>query len=236
MHTRIVYGRVYDGSRVVGRAAPSGLGFSWPTSVALGKDNVDVVYVISRGQEGIGVAAQWNRNSLGCRVTKFTVGTVPGDEQFVGEFTGYGDEPGRVIWPADIALDSADNVYITDEWLNRVSIFDKDGVFLTVWGSEGDGDGRFNRPSGISIDREDNVFIVDSLNHRVQKLTRDGKFLDKWGSFGTRDGELSSPWGIDIDKEGYIYVVDHGNHRRRSSPRRVSSLPSLAATATAGES
>ena len=211
MYTRIVHGRVYDGSRAIGRAAPSGPGFSWPISVALGGN--DVVYVISRGQEGIGVVAKWNRNSLGCRVTKFTVGPVPGDEEFVGEFTGYGDEPGRVIWPADIAVDSEDNIYITDEWLNRITTFDKDGAFLTIWGSQGVGDGEFNRPSGIAIDDEDNVLVVDSLNHRVQKLNREGKFLGKWGSFGSGDGDLSSPWGIDIDNEGYVYVVDHGNHR-----------------------
>ena len=38
--------------------------------------------------------------------------------------------PGEMIWPAGIALDSQENVYVTDEWLNRVSVFDKDGNFL----------------------------------------------------------------------------------------------------------
>jgi DNA-binding beta-propeller fold protein YncE len=39
-----------------------------------------------------------------------------------------------LIWPAGIALDR-DNVYVTDEWLNRVSIFNKDGAFLRDWGT-----------------------------------------------------------------------------------------------------
>ena len=193
---------------VVGAVRSGGF---YPVGVALGKG--DTVHVVSRGQEGIGLSVPWNRMGWGCRVTKLTVGTVAGDEEFVGEFSGYGDDEGRYIWSTAIAVDREDNVYLTDEWMNRVSIFDKDGEYLRMWGSSGDGDGQFNGPSGFAFDREDNIFVVDSRNHRVQKLTKDGKFLAKWGSLGSEDGELNSPWGISIDHDGYVYVADHRNHR-----------------------
>ena len=210
MPTKIAQGRVYDGSRAVGRNSPSGLGFTYPIAAAIGKG--DVVYVLARGQEGVNDVS-WDQIMFGNLVTKISVGKEPMDEEFLGQFSGYGLEEGKLIWSTGIAVDSQDNVYVTDEWMNRITVFDKDGVFLTRWGTPGHGDGEFNRPSGIAVDAEDNVFIVDTLNHRVQKLTKDGKFLAKWGAFGSEDGKLSSPWGATMDNEGYLYISDHKNHR-----------------------
>ena len=210
MLTQNIAGRVWDYSHAIGRGSMSGMGFTTPVAVAIGEG--DTVYVLSRGSERI-AAVPWNLTGDGVRVSKITIGPVPGDEEWVADSTRYGDAQGEVIWPAGIALDSQENLYITDEWLNRVSIFDKDGNFLELWGSPGGGDGEFNGPSGIVIDGEDNLYIVDSLNHRVQKLTKDGKFLAKWGQFGSGDGEFNSPWGITTDKEGFVYVADHKNNR-----------------------
>ena len=195
MLTQIVANRVYDFSHVVG-----GRDTQSPVAMAIGAG--DLVYLLLRG--GM---------SIYTKVSKLTVGKEPGDEELVGEFGTLGEGEGEFTWPAGIGLDSHDNVYVTDEWLNRVSIFDRDGNFLSLWGSPGEGDGQLNRPSGIAVDSEDNLYIVDSLNHRVQKFTKDGTFLANWGSFGSRQGEFDSPWGITIDQAGDVYVADHKNHR-----------------------
>ena len=210
MVTQIVLGRVYDYSHVIGRWAVSGEAFYLPIKAAIGEG--DVVYVLNRGDELI-PTMPWNRTGRGIRITTFTTGTVPGDEELVGEFLKYGDADGSLIWPAGMALDSQENIYITDEWMNRVSVFDSEGNFLRLWGTAGNGDGEFNRPSGIAIDLEGNLLIVDSLNHRVQTFTQDGTFLRKWGAFGSADGGLNSPWGISVDRDEYVYVVDTKNHR-----------------------
>ena len=210
MLTRTVAGRTYDFSHALGRNSQAGMGFHFPVAVALGAG--DLMYVASRGAEHI-TDASWNRTGAGMRVSKLTSGRVPGDEELVAEISKYGDGDGELIWPTGITVDSHDNVYVTDEWLNMVSIFDKDDNFLSRWGSPGDGDGQFNGPSGIAVDQEDNLYIVDSLNHRVQKFTKDGTFLAKWGSLGGGEGEFNSPWGITIDHQGYVYVADFKNHR-----------------------
>ena len=210
MLTQIVASRVYDYSHAVGRGGISGTGFLAPVAIAIGES--DVVYVLNRGGEYIG-GVPWDRTSVGVRVSKLTIGRVPGDEEFIADISGYGTAPGEFIWPAGIALDSQRNIYVTDEWLNRISIFDKDGNFLSLWGSSGGGDGELKGPSGIAIDTEDDLYVVDSRNHRVQKLTRDGKFLAKWGRQGNGDGEFNAPWGVTIDSQGYVYVADHKNHR-----------------------
>ena len=60
-----------------------------------------------------------NRTQLGTRVGKLTIGPEPGDEEIVARILQPGDGPGELMWPAGIALDSQENVYVTDEWLNR---------------------------------------------------------------------------------------------------------------------
>ena len=210
MLTTVAAGRVFDFSHAVGRGAISGEGFRLCCRLSPGEG--DTIYAVNRGWEQI-MNVPWNKTQLGTRVGKFTIGPVPGDEEAVKDFSRPGDAPGEMIWPAGIALDSQENVYVTDEWLNRVSVFDKDGTFLRCWGSPGSGDGEFDGPSGIAIDQQDVLYIVDSRNHRVQKFTKDGEFLTTWGSLGSAEGQFNSPWGITIDQQGDVYVADHKNHR-----------------------
>jgi len=210
MLTTQAAGRVFDFSHVVGRGGGSGMGFSRAVALALGEG--DTLYAVNRGWEQIqNVPA--TRTQLGTRIGKFTIGPVPGEEEFVADFSKPGDGPGELMWPAGIALDSQENVYVTDEWLNRISIFDRDGQFLRLWGSSGSDDGELNGPSGIAIDPKDVLYIVDSRNHRVQKFTREGLFLSSWGGLGSAPGQMNAPWGITLDQHGSVYVADHKNHR-----------------------
>lgn len=210
MQTQIAAGRVFDFSHAVGRSAVSGMGFTHPVAVAT--SGADTAYVVSRGWEMVPNVG-WNRTGKGTRISKVILGKVSGEEELINEFSTYGDSPGEVIWPAGVAVDNEGKIYVTDEWLNRISVFDADGNFLNSWGSSGNDDGEFNGPSGIAIDSQDDVYIVDSRNHRVQKVAKDGSPLAAWGGFGNGEGEFDSPWGIASDSHGYVYVADHKNHR-----------------------
>ncbi len=210
MVTQLVAGRVYDYSRTVGRGAVSGAGFNSPVDVALGDG--EQVYVLNRGWEFV-TNVPWNRTARGTRVSLITIGDEIDDEEFVNEFGKYGDGPGELIWPAGIALDSQERVYVTDEWLNRVSVFSGDGDFLHAWGSTGPNPGQLDGPSGIVFDPQDNLYLVDSRNHRVQVFSADGALQAAWGKLGSGDGEFNAPWGITLDADGYVYVSDHKNSR-----------------------
>ena len=209
MVTRVVAGRAYDFSHAMGRGG-AGAGFSSGNALAFSSDNL--VYVLSRGGEAV-TAVPWNRTARGTRVTKFDVGLKPGDEEFIKEFGETGDGRGQMIWPAGLALDSRDNIYVSDEWMNRINVYDAEGNLLREWGTTGSADGEVDGPSGLVMDADNNLYVVDSRNHRVQKFTSDGQFLSRFGSPGNGDGQFNLPWGITLDHDGYLYVVDSNNHR-----------------------
>jgi DNA-binding beta-propeller fold protein YncE len=192
-------------SHTIGRAEFSGPGFRAPVGVARGED--DRLYVLSRSYEA---------RPDGKRVTICTVG-----EDYITEF-GRGVRAaqadadaadGAFMWPTAIALDSTGNVYVSDEWYNRISIFTRDGDWVDKWGTPGKGDGELNRPSGLAFDQDDHLYVVDSQNHRIQKFDKDGTFLAKWGTAGSGEGEFNMPWGIAIDTSGDVYVTDWRNDR-----------------------
>lgn len=210
MLTQIAAGRTYDYSHSVGRGSQSGMGFSQPVSVALGQDNL--MYIVNRGSESISNVA-WNRTGIGARVSRITVGPTPGDEEFLGEFGKYGSNNGEFIWGSGAAVDSQGNVYVSDEWLSRVSVYDRDGAFVKNWSGLEREDGKAHGLAGIVIDADDNVYVTDGRSHEVRKFTRDGEFLTGWGGLGDENGRFNSPWGITVDREGSVYVADHGNDR-----------------------
>ena len=210
MLTETVAGRTYDYSHNVGRGAQSGMGFNFPVDMTLGADGV--AYVVSRGSESIGNVA-WNRTGVGQRVGRIVIGNQTGEEEFLGEFSRYGSAEGQLIWPTAIAADKQGNLYLTDEWLNRVSVFDKDGTFLRCWDTVQSGDGETNGSAGITIDQNETIFITDGRSHKVRMFKSDGTFIKSFGNKGVSEGQFDAPWGLTVDHNGKVYVADFNNDR-----------------------
>ena len=203
MLTTVAAGRVFDYSHAVG-------GLEMPQPIASACAAGDRVYVLNRQFEEI-LDVPWNRAALYAEVCSFVMPTAPGAEVYLGTFSKYGDGDGELIWPVGIAIDSDENIYIADEWMNRISIFTNTGDFIKHWNSLRNGE--FSRTSGIALDLNDDVYVVDSLDHCVRKYTKDGEFVSQFGRYGDGDGELNSPWGITCDDDGDVYVADYKNHR-----------------------
>ncbi|PKB80335.1 MAG: hypothetical protein BZY88_09015 [SAR202 cluster bacterium Io17-Chloro-G9] len=194
-------------SHTIGRGEQFGPGFSYPMHMARGDGGL--MYVLCRSSE---------YRPEGTRVAVCTT-----DEEYVTAFARgvpqqgpheYNYDDGSLVWPTCIAIDSEGQVYVSDEWLNRISIFTKDGDYVGKWEERtGSGDGEMDRPSGLAFDKDDNLFVVDSRNNRVQKFTKDGKFLAKFGTEGSGDGQFNLPWGIGIDSHGDVYIADWRNDR-----------------------
>jgi len=210
MLTETVAGRTYDYSHNVGRGAQSGMGFNEPVAMTFAPDGL--IYVVNRGSESVSNVG-WNRTGVGQRITKLTIGAEWGQEEFLGEFSKYGNGDGQMIWPAGIATDSQGQVFVTDEWLNRVTVFDQEDKFVRSFDTVQPGDGEPNGTSGIAIAPDGTIYVTDGRSHKVRLFNNDGSFISSFGSLGVSDGQLDGPWGITVDKDGKVYVADFNNHR-----------------------
>ena len=141
------------------------------------------------------------------RVQKFTA-----DGTFLSTFGSMGWNDGQFQNPTDIALDVSDNIYVTDNWNNRLNAFKADGTFWRK-GDWGYGDQQFQDPRGIGISPDNYLFIADSGNNRIVKYDTAGTFKCKWGTSGSGDMNLQWPSDVAISANGYVYVADANNQR-----------------------
>jgi DNA-binding beta-propeller fold protein YncE len=196
MLTTTVAGRTWNFEKAIGRNAAAGNGFTQPYALAIDSD--DVVFVLSRGSEAGGTIDSPNKR----------VGKVTLDEELIGEFAR-----GDVIWGAGVAVAKDGTSFVSDEYQNKIFVYDEDGILLRSFGETGSAEGQLNGPSGLAVDSDGNLLVVDSKNNRIQKFTREGRFQSSFGEQGTGPGQFNQPWGITIDKNDDIYVADWGNNR-----------------------
>jgi tripartite motif-containing protein 71 len=203
----------YRYSHTIGFYAQIGRGFNNPVDVALGRN--EMLYVLNRAGTDTEVRMPYKR---------VTICTV--HEDYGGDISHGGTADGQIMWPVAIALDQEENIYISDEALQRISIFNQQGQFLGKWGTQGRGAGEFDRPAGLAFDQDGHLLVVDSRNNRVQKYTTDGQFLGAWGHGGHGPGELHMPWGMALDQAGNVYIADWRNDRIQKFDAQGKSLAS----------
>lgn len=187
-------------SHTIGFMANQGRGFNNPVDLAL--DSGGTLYVLNRAGPEVGIRLPYKRVTI-CTAA----------EDYLGEFGTGGTAAGDFWWPSSLAFDSDDRLYVADEALNRISIYDRNGTFLGKWGGAGTAAGQLNRPSFVAFDGQDNLLIADSLNHRIQKFDRDGRSLSAWGALGQGPGQFNMPWGVSVANDGSVNVADWRNDR-----------------------
>jgi len=180
--------------------------------------NADALFYFPRGlafdhHRGLLLVADcWNH-----RVQVFSCDDNDGGS-FVSKFGEYGDQPGQLINPWDLAIDhDHDRILITDCSNDRVQSWSlSEQSFLSCIGQRGSGDLEFKNPRDIAIDKHHHrIVIADANNHRLVFLSSiDLSFLFSIGKRGSRPGEFNYPHGIAIDDDRHrIIVTDSLNHR-----------------------
>ena len=75
---------------------------------------------------------------------------------------------GQLIKPAYLTTDKYGFILSTEKINNRVSVFDKDGVFVHCFASKGSAIGQFSYPRGIALSPNGRIYISDHENKRIQ--------------------------------------------------------------------
>ena len=113
-----------------------------------------------------------------------------------------------------IAVNTEDQLVVTDNLGHCVYVFDKTGKRLRKTGGEGSHTGQLKFPKSISFLNDNEVLIADSSNCRIQRLNiQTGTAVKSFGKKGREKGEFDRPIDVTVDDEERIVVTEWGNGR-----------------------
>jgi len=114
---------------------------------------------------------------------------------------------GQLDHPADTAVDSQGEVYVSDEHNHRIQVFDATGAVVRSWGHLGNGAGELWHPRGVAISPDGRVYVADCYNHRIQIFDRQGNYINAFGRRGGSDGQFLYPCDLTFDNAGHLFVA-----------------------------
>lgn len=147
-----------------------------PVDIAIGKS---VIYVLNYKNSAI---ETWDRQT----------GTL------LKTLGSRGVGPGQFYMPTHLALDAAENLYVTDTGNFRVQKFRSDFKLLATIGGHGDTLGKFAWPKGIDTDARGRLYVADSRFYNVQIFDPQGKLLLFFGAPGRDGGFVELPAGVSV--------------------------------------
>lgn len=137
-------------------------------------------------------------------------------------------EQTRLYGPYGVCVDDIGNVYISDNWNNRIRKVDTSGIINTIAGTGEDGyekDGvpakstAIFKPCGIIVDKAGEIFFCDRHNRRLRKIDAKGIITTIAGT-GVQgysgdtgialQSDLYTPSYLARDKKGNLYLSDSG--------------------------
>lgn len=227
-----LFAQPYSFTRIAGSPQPHGYAdgagsnarFNQPFSVAV--DSVGNVYV-----------TDYQNHVLRKITPAGVVSTLAGRHGTSGWADGTGAEA-RFNGAADIAIDSAGNLWVADSGNHVIRKVSATGATTTFAGEPGvpgssNGTGfnaHFRYPSGIAVDPSGNIYVTDRGNQIIRKITPAGvvsTLAGRIGIGGSIDGTGSNATfdglgGMTIDTAGNLYVVDtHAHIVRKVTPDGV---------------
>jgi sugar lactone lactonase YvrE len=158
------------------------------------------------------------------------VSTVAGLAGTTGHVDGTGSVA-RFKDPENIAIDSANNIYVADGMGNVIRKLTEAGVVTTFAGSGVSGSLRtepalsasFNNPTGIAVDAQGNVYVADYGNNEIREI------IAGWGcDDGRRDRPRAGARGAPAARRALT-----GPRASASTARATSTWPTLSTAPSA---
>ena len=126
-------------------------------------------------------------------------------------FGSHGDSDKQMKEPAGIAIDDADNIYVSS--LHKLQKFTSSGELIKCVGQEGSKEGDFKDPRGITLFKEQ-VYVCDRDNGRIQVFDLDLNFIESISPHGSKgEVEFNAPFDVKFDSVGNMYIAEYSKKR-----------------------
>jgi DNA-binding beta-propeller fold protein YncE len=142
--------------------------------------------------------------------------------------------------PAGLAVDSAGNVYISDENSGEVVMVTPSGMLSIIAGTGTQGtptpgpatSSELGSPEGLALDAGGDLYIADNVNREVLEVTPSGtlSIVAGTGASGTpapgpaTSSPLGSPDGLAVDASGNLYIADADGYVEKVTPSGTLSI------------
>ncbi|MGC1967209.1 MAG: choice-of-anchor D domain-containing protein [Candidatus Acidiferrales bacterium] len=164
---------------------------------------------------------------------------------------GYAGDGGQatsalLTYPAAVAVDSSNNLYIADTDNAVIRKVDGNHNITTIIGNNqygfgGDGgpalQATLTNPFGVAVDGTGDVWVADYWNNRIRMYSAaTGIFNSVVGNGSVYDGlaatsgSLYFPRGPALDSQGNLYITDEGNNRIREVSATTGIISTVAGT------
>ena len=123
------------------------------------------------------------------------------DSLFLFKFGSRGHNPGQFQSPRYIAVDSSDQVYVTDQYDDGgIKVFSEDGHFIKRIS--------YKRPFVICIAPDDHILATGYDHYSVNVFSPTHGYISKFELDGGRKREFTSILDIAVNNSGTIFVVE----------------------------
>lgn len=166
---------------------------------------------IARDSKGNLFVSEYSANYIRKITPDGTVTTFAGTPMVHGTNDGVGAEA-RFYGPEGLAIDSADTLYVADNFNYTIRKITPDGTVTTLAGRPGvfgstDGTNSgalFGQPAALAVNADGYVFVAEWGNNLIRKISPGGVVT----TLGAIKSKLSRPTGIALDGSGGGFVTE----------------------------
>lgn len=138
-------------------------------------------------------------------LTKFTP-----DGEFVAVIGEKGKGKGQWLYPKGLAINSKDQIVLSDAKLSKVLVLAQDGSVVAEFGKAGKGESDFTDVGPCAVDAEDNIYVSDDT-HGIMVFDASGNYKKTIVAPADSDKGTREMGYVAVSSEtGKLYIADDG--------------------------